>query len=310
MEDLLASRWRGQPGRKEVWYTTITDPATGTGVWLHHELVAPTDDATPYAHGLVGVFPPDGRPVLRHLPRAPWRPDGAVFASGDVRMTRDRFTGHVDDVSWDVSWRDGGRPIYTFPRWAWHRELLPAAQVVPAPRALHHGEVRYGDRVVRLTDAPGATGRIFGHGMARRWSWLHADLGGGDVLEIVAAVARRRGWRHLPVLPFVRLRIDGVDWPGGDPLLAALRFRGVLALPEWRVRGRHGDRRLSVTVRQHADRTLSVPYTDPDGSRCVCHNSERADAEILLETRAGGGDWRPERRWRLHGTAHAEVGLR
>ena len=35
-------RWRGQPGRLEVWYLTATDPATGTGLWLHHEVVAPT----------------------------------------------------------------------------------------------------------------------------------------------------------------------------------------------------------------------------------------------------------------------------
>ena len=36
-------RWRGQAGRLEVWYLTATDPRTGTGLWLHHEVVAPTE---------------------------------------------------------------------------------------------------------------------------------------------------------------------------------------------------------------------------------------------------------------------------
>ncbi|MZE54179.1 hypothetical protein GTY86_23490, partial [Streptomyces sp. SID5770] len=58
-QSFMASRWKGEAGRTEVWYTTATDPATGTGLWLHHELVAPTDGTAPYAHGWAAVFPPD-----------------------------------------------------------------------------------------------------------------------------------------------------------------------------------------------------------------------------------------------------------
>lgn len=56
-----APRWNGTPGRTEVWYTTLTDPATGTGVWLHHELTAPADGSEPFAHGWAAVFPARAR---------------------------------------------------------------------------------------------------------------------------------------------------------------------------------------------------------------------------------------------------------
>lgn len=299
MDELMRSRWQGQPGRAEVWYTTITDPATGTGIWLHHELIAPTTGEPAYAHGFAGIFPPDAPPVLARFGPTPWTYP-AVFAAGDVTMTTSTLTGSAGDVSWDITYIDTGGPMYVFPRWAWRSGLLPGAQIVPAPAALHHGAIKVRDREITLTDAPGATGRIYGHGMARQWAWLHADLGDGDVLEIVAAVAKRAGWRRLPVLPFVRLRLSGVDWPARDPLLAALGLRARIGLPEWSVTGRG----LHVAVRLPTERTLAVPFTDPDGSALVCHNSERADADIEL-TLPG----RPSRRWELRGTAHAEVGL-
>ena len=159
-----------------------------------------------------------------------------------------------------------------------------------------------------LSAAPGAVARIFGHGNPARWAWLHADLGGGDVLEVVAAVSHRPGLDRLPALPMVQLRFGGRDWPT-NPLAGAVRFRCEPTLPTWRLVGRAGDRRLRVTVTLPEDRCVEIGYTDPDGSTATCTNSERADASIVLERRSGA-TWRLEREWRLDGTAHAEVGTR
>jgi hypothetical protein len=308
---VLRSRWNGRPGRLEVWYTTLTDPATGTGLWLHHELVAPTHRARrPYAHGWVALFPPGGAPTLTRFGPVPWRRPAppAVFTAGPVTVTPERLSGEAGDAAWDLTAEGGGRPLYTFPRWAWDYGLLPAAQVVPAPTARFTGTVRCGQSTVDLDGAPGATARIYGHGNAHRWGWLHADLGGGDVCEVVAAVSTRPGLNRLPPLPLVRLRVDGVDLPEGDPLLAGLRFRARLDRPVWRVHGRFADRRLTITVTQPADRTVSVDYTNPDRSTAVCHNTERADVAITLD-RYGPDGWRRERWWYLKGTAHAEIGM-
>jgi hypothetical protein len=291
------ARWRGQPGRLEVWYTTLTDPVTGTGFWLHTELVAPTTGDAAFVHGWAAVFPPDGPPVWERFGPEP-------FAD-----TPSELAGATATLSWQLRQTATGAPLHTFPRWAWERELLPAAQVVPAPSATYDGTFAVGERVFALAGARGASARIYGHGSARRWGWLHADLGGDDVLEVVSAVSTRPGLSALPPLTFLQLRLDGQDLPR-DPLAGAPLLRAQLALPEWRVRGLLSPRhRISVRVRQDPERSVAIGYTDPDGETATCHNSEVASALIRLD-RLGSRGWRVERTWHLDGTAHAELGLR
>ncbi|MGW2696433.1 hypothetical protein [Streptomyces sp. NPDC001296] len=307
------SRWDGTPGRTEVWYTTLTDPATGSGVWLHHELVAPTDGSGAYAHGWAAVFPKDGPVEHAAFGPVPWEADPDGFTAEGVSAVPGRLSGSVGPFAWALTETPEGPPLHTFPRWSWRRPWLPAAQMLPASRSRYTGTVRYGTGELCPDGAPGASARIYGHGNARRWAWLHADLGGGDILEIIAAVSMRRGLDRLPPLVFLRLHRNGRTWPRRAERSAVGwaglgRFRADIGLPEWRVEGRAGRRRIRVTVTQPPERTLALDYTDPDGSRAVCRNSETADAVVQVDR--WWGSWRPEAIWRLSGTAHAEVGER
>ncbi|WP_377266799.1 hypothetical protein [Peterkaempfera sp. SMS 1(5)a] len=276
-------------------------------------MTAPTDGSPAHAHGWAAVFPADGPVEHARFGPVPWQPHPAGFAAQDVLAVPGRLSGTAGPLRWDLTEHSGDETLYTFPRWAWNHPVLPAAQIVPAPRCLLTGSVQYSGGELRLEDAPGATARIYGHGNARRWAWLHADLGGGDLLEIVAAVSTRPGLRRLPPLVFLRLRRRGRTWPRGAlrpavGRLGAGRFRARIGLPEWTVRGRAGLHRIRVDVVQAAQRTLALEYTDPDGSKAVCRNSETADARIVFQR--WWGRWRTEQEWTLKGTAHAEVGER
>ncbi|MET8222565.1 hypothetical protein [Streptomyces sp. NPDC005301] len=309
----MAARWDGTPGRTEVWYTTLTDPASGTGLWLHHELTAPADGSEPVAHGWVAAYPRNGPVEHARFGPVPWTAPTDGFTGAGVTARQGRLYGQAGAFSWRLTEHPDGPPLFTFPRWSWRRPLLPAAQMLPAARATYRGEFTHGDTTLTLDSAPGASARIYGHGNARRWAWLHADLGGGDVLEIVAAVSTRPGLRGLPPLVFLRLRHRGRTWPRRAERtavgwLGAGRFRARIGLPEWSVTGRTALRRVRVDVVQPAARTLDLEYRDPDGARARCRNSESADAHVVLER--WWGRWRTEARWSLDGAAHAEVGER
>jgi len=321
-ETALASmpRWSGSLGRTEVWYATVTESRTGAGLWIHYEHVVPTPGhGDPYGHGWVALFPPEGSPVCERFGSAPMTPvepfhaDRGTrwFQAGDAVAGPGRLAGLAGSISWDLRWTDPTPPLWTFPRLAWDRELLPAAQVVVAPSARFDGKVELAGKAQSFDGAVGGLAHIYGHGNAKRWGWLHADLGGGDVLELVSAVSMRPGMNRLPPLAFLRFRVDGRDWPGG--LLPCLRVRTSLGLPRWTAEGRVGRRRIRVSVDQPADRCVAVEYADPDGERSVCTNTERADVEIEIDRwkiGASGGHWARERSWSIKGTGHAEVGLR
>jgi len=317
VRDLYAARWRGQPGRLEVWYATLTDPDSGLGLWIHHELVARTDGST-RLHGWVTAFVPGEPPVSGRFgpvevttPDAPPLADPEDLAArayvclGTVFASPDRLEGEAGEVRWRLEVSGDGEPLFTFPRWSWRSEVLPAAQVVPAPTAIFSGDVRVADKVFRLREARGAVARIYGHGNASRWGWLHAELGGRDVLELVAAVSPRPGLRHLPPLPLLQLRVGGRDWPS-NPLLAAPLLKARLDLPQWSVRGVHGRRRVRIHVTLDPAESVTMRYENPHGRGPVCVNSERASADVLVER--WNGRWAVEHHWCLDHTAHAEIG--
>ena len=308
-DELGRPRWDGRDGRLEVWYATATDPASGTGLWIHHEFLATTDGRR-LTHGWVAVFPPGAPALVERFGPGDETPgtDGDWSATAEARIGPGRLQGRTDTVFWDLTTADDAAPLFTFPSYVWRRELLPSAQVVPWPTARVTGRVHVDGRTIALDGAPGQVARIHGHGNAQRWGWLHADLGDGDVLEVVAATGRRPALRALPPKVFAQLRVDGVDWPA-DPLVATASSSARLGLPRWWARVTTARHRLRVGVRLPPVSSVTLEYRDPDGARASCTNSCVADAEIRLERRTPTG-WRTERAWSLRATAHAELGDR
>lgn len=305
--ELGRPRWRGERGRIEVWYATFS-ASDGTGYWVHHETVAPTAlDGAPYGHGWAAVFPSDAAPVVARFgpePVAPG-PEGAWFRAGGVEFAPGRMIGAAGPLLWDLSFADSDPPLYTFGRALWQRELLPGAQIVPWPRARVQGTVCLG-AFEHAIDTSAGIARIYGHGNAERWCWLHADLGDGGVLELVSAVPRRAGFRRLPPRAMVQLRQPGEpDWPA-SPILGAARFATRIESMRFTIAGTVGRRRLQVEVTLPVERCVTLEYRDPDGATATCTNTERAHAAIVVEDPHGAGS----RRWTLAGTAHAEIGSR
>ncbi|OOK69175.1 hypothetical protein BZL30_7400 [Mycobacterium kansasii] len=88
-------------------------------------------------------------------------------------MAPGKLTGRAGSVAWDLAWTDAGAPLWTFPRAAWERELLPGAQVVLAPTADFTGSLSVdseGTSTHPVTGWRGGVAHIYGHGNAKRWA--------------------------------------------------------------------------------------------------------------------------------------------
>ncbi len=301
-------RWKGRAGRLEVWYATASE-ADGTGWWFHYERVCPTAGEA-FSHGWTAVFPPQAEPVVERFGPVV-TPDPAAHSDvlvevGDCAMNDGAFRGTTGRLGWEVTLSSASPGLYTFPRWTWEREILPGCQVVDVPSADLRGKVTV-DGASRDFAAHGARAHIFGHGNAAHWGWLHADLGDGDLVELVAAVPHLPASLSVPPRLFGRLRCGGVDLPR-DPLRASFASAATLGLPQWSAKLRIGrTRRLHARVSLPPERCVQMEYPQPLGGSVFCTNTERADLHLAIESRRATG-WRAEREWHLPGTAHAEVG--
>lgn len=302
-------RWTGAHPTLEVWYQTLTDPGTGAGAWIHHEL-ASVAQGLAELRGHVAVFPPDDAAELCHFEpvQVLVASMGRRFDTGRVRCEDGRTTGEAGPMSWTLRWQDDAPPLEVFPRRLWDRPPAPGAQIVPDPTATFDGVIAYPGGHLDVQGGRGAAGRIFGRSNAERWGWLHADLGHGDVLEVVTAAADVPLLGRLGPRAFVRLRVGGVDLPR-LPGASAVTVRTDLGLPTWEVAGLIGTNRLRVQVVQPRERCVEVELHDPDGRTAVCTHTTRADVTVVLQERDGLG-WSAARAWRLGGTGHAEVGRR
>src|SRR3954451_341872 len=109
MHDANAMRWDGRPGHYEVWYATLTDPRTATGVWLRYALRAPlvAGEQAECALWLAAMTPGGERYARR-----------ATFPVGELEEDDDPFriclaapalpargaAGAAGDGTWELSW--------------------------------------------------------------------------------------------------------------------------------------------------------------------------------------------------------------
>jgi hypothetical protein len=222
--------------------------------------------------------------------------------------------GKTSDIKWDLTTSDfKDKPVFTFGKLAWEKEILPSCQIVGGPNITYDGTVIIANKSYKVSNAKGALSRIYGHGNAKRWAWLHADLDGSNMIEIVSAVSTKPGLDKLKPLGFIQLRFKDEDWPS-NPLVAFPFFRTKmpgrqLGDNSWSIKGRYGDYRIDVNVNLPGFKSIAVDYTDPDGKSAVCVNTEIGDVDILLEQKISNR-WVQIKHWQIENRAHCEMGFR
>jgi hypothetical protein len=319
--DLNALRWDGSPGHYEVHYLTVTDPVTGVGLWIRQTMLAPIDGEATCSVWFMATFP-DAQALARKLTL----PVGEMMAepnpfrlrTGQAELTDEGMRGGIEDVAWDLRWAPARGYQHVSP-------MLQRARAAKTVLVLPHGDLAVsgtvtlpGGRELALDGAHGGQAHLWGSKHSSRWTWAHCgdfdDADGRPVpdtfVDGVSVFVPRLGREIGPSSPVVG-RFLGEDFLATSPL-AVLRAPSTFALTSWSLRATAGKRRIDLEVDAPRDSLVGVTYTDPDGDKAYCYNSEVASMRVSVLDRNKGtaGGWLLRETLFSAGRAHFEYGQR
>jgi hypothetical protein len=320
---LNALRWNRQSGHYEVYYVTLTDRASGVGIWIRYTMVAPLAEAASAALWFLAMDPrPGGVGVLarkRSVPidlldaeAEPFRLaiDGATLGDGGA-------AGAIGDVAWDLRWQPGSRSYRHVDPWLARSGVAKTVLVLPQPDLAIDGAVTLARERLELAGARGGQAHLWGSKHASSWAWVHCNdfetLDGGPVrgafVDAVSVFVNRFGREVGPSTP-VLARIDERDFISTSPPRVVANH-STFGLTGWRFEAVAGRRKLIGQVDADRGQLAGVTYHDPDGALAYCYNSETASMQLHLYERARQvGGWAHRTTLVAPARAHFEYGQR
>jgi hypothetical protein len=309
-------RWTGQAGAYEVWFLTLTDPATGQGFWIRTTLHAPSSGEPSAGIWFARFDPadPSGTFGLHEISTRLHVTEGMFDISvgdldapgGYAHMASGLAEGVVrgggHEVSWDLRFpADLAETYRLLPPVMYRGSLAPTKPFSPNVDTRVSGTVTVDGMPVRLERAPGQQGHLFGARHAERWAWAHCVEFIDEEAALVALTAQgRRGPLRTPYTTFV-----GVRWQGAWVRLAGVSRKRPFGLGEWHLDLSNRRYRLTGRVEAPPMALLRARYEDPDGTPRWCHNSEIASCRLALFEKGAGG-FEEVAVLESKGTTHAE----
>jgi hypothetical protein len=294
-------RWAFQPGHYEVWYCTLSDPATQTGFWIRYTLEAPKgghgspsarlwfarfDARDPsrtfgFSRGFdIGQLRHDVDPFRLRIGDAEIRSDGA----------KGQFAGENHNVEWDLKWEQSDRVHLMLPTAVYNLKFPDTLALSPNQNVAARGHIIVDGQKYLLDGVPLGQTHLWGRKHAYSWAWSHCNAFEGDrgaSLETLSA-RLRRGPIVLPKLTMLTLYLDG-----GEP--AVLDFREPWQMPlarsdygtgRYHLLAANAEWKIEVELTCRPEDMLMAEYVDPDGEPCYCHNTECADGRVTLWRRS------------------------
>jgi hypothetical protein len=309
-----ALRWDSRAGHYEVYYLTLTDRASGAGVWIRYTMTAPGEAA------LWFVATDPGRGVLARKALRPideLRAGSGEIRIGDAVLSARGAAGGFEDVAWDLRWTSTGHPYKHVHPFAERLGLAQSVLELPHADLAIEGTITYPGVRLELNGARGAQAHIWGSKHADNWAWVHCndlldDRGEpvpGAFVDAVSVRTRRGGREIGPFTPVVG-RFGGEDFESISPMRVVGNWSSY-ALTGWRFEAIAGARKLIAEVDADRDRLAGVTYHDPDGEAAYCYNTETASIRLHLYERAPRvGGWAHAAALSARGRAHFEYAQR
>lgn len=256
----------------ESWYVRLVAPDQPLAVWIRYTIdKAPGREAT----GTIWFTLFDGaaeQPLARRKTGQPASvPAGAWVAIGEATIGPDGLRGGCFEADWNLSFTPRAPELFHLSRPRLYELPLPKTKPIsPVPLGDFKGEIRVGDRRIRVEGWRGMVGHNWGTEHAERWIWLHGSSFEEDReawIDVVMGRIRVAG----KLLPWV---VNGAVHADGETRrLGGLFARGVeIEESARRLEARlpvSGRRSLRVEVDSPPNLTVGWDYgdpADPDGS--------------------------------------------
>jgi hypothetical protein len=319
-------RWAFQPGHYEVWYATLSDPASETGFWIRYTLEAPLPThGAPSARlwfarfsgrdpsATFGMNRGFGIDQLRHEPE-PFR-----LRIGESELRHDGMKGALTApelghaAEWELRWRPSDKVHMHLPSAVYRMSFADTQVLSPNLDVRADGHITVDGQRYELAGAPLGQTHLWGRKHAYSWAWSHCNAFAGTEAALETLTVRlRRGPIVLPKLTMLSLYLDG------EPSL--IDFREPWQLPlarsdygtgRYHLLAANAEYKVEAELTCRPEDMVLAEYVDPDGEPAYCHNTECADARVAIWRRSPFvGRFREFRRLSARRTAHYEWGAR
>lgn len=304
-------------GCYEAYFVVASDPRAGIAVWLRYAIdVSASGTVEP---SVWGTFFNRGSLERAFAVRAVY-PAAAIGrgADEDIRIGEASLgaagcVGEVEAAGHSLRWRlafaDATPPTdaaqMVMPSFLRPVAALKRSSYTIARPMLHvSGALEVDGRPLELRGARGCQAHLAGARRYPQWAWAHCsefDESADASLDLLSVQGPGGVW-----VPLYSFRFHGKVHRFAElPWIANSTSR--LAAPAWHFSAADATLAVDGAVRGNLSEMVEVEYIDPDGTKRWCANTELAQVELKVRTRAfPGAPWRPQGTLRGAGGAGLE----
>lgn len=315
-------RWDGASApHYEVWFVTLNHRASQRGFWFRYVLESPSGldhDSRPRAALWAAAFirrsPEQNLGLKGEYSIDQFAFDGAENSNlriGEGLFSPCSASGRVDSGGHSIEWDLSYVPCET----TYHHvsravvQLARPSSFVCSPNL----DTRFSGRIAVdgedfvLDQEPGCQSHLWGRKHVDDWVWVHSNAfekHPGTVFEGLAARSRRAG-HMLPPVQSLYLRHRGEEHRFVRLRLAE-QWQRKMGMGYWSFSAMNTRFCIEGAAQCRLRDMLQAEYSDPDGERLYCINSEVANLKVRLFRRVHGVRWRHVETIKSYATAHLE----
>ena len=283
------------PNRRGLYesnYLKANSPDGKKGIWLKHNILAPSDEKPAMLELWCVLFDQDrGAPrALKQMVPMSKIETGSdkLRIEGDQILLTDRQTKtKVNDksgtsASWDLKLTPKAAPLYHLPYAKMYTAGFPKKKpITPVPRLKFDGKLDFDGESVEIKNWIGIRGHNWGTEHAYCYAYGNCNLFREDESALVDMYTAkiRLGPVKSPWLSGGVLRIAGKQ-QNFNGLRHLVTRDAVVDLPEWRVTLKDKGKSLETVWRLDPAQTIGLRYLHPDGKVSFCYNTKFADLRI------------------------------